>query len=196
MGFGHVGGVGGVAATFVAAQVAGDAPPAQEDLDGARGEADVAALADVVVGNRVEVTVDLKVVVDVHLRGRPEREFVRRRRQGPQRLALDLLEQTEPGAGQFLERLAVELIDQLADGDVELAKREEDPVADDHVIDPGHDHVIDPPLGASILTSTRRFGARESRCNCSTSSTWSSTQAATSTRSSASSTGAGSASSA
>src|SRR5258707_3984874 len=76
VGVGHVGGVGAMASALVAANVAGDPAAAAEDLDRGRAEADVANLADELVGDRVVVAGDLPGGGKVCLGLRPQPEHV------------------------------------------------------------------------------------------------------------------------
>ena len=65
MGFGHVGGLGGVPAPHVVADMGGHALAAMEQLDRGEGQAGVDVLVDEGVGDRVVMPVQLDVVVDV-----------------------------------------------------------------------------------------------------------------------------------
>src|SRR5258708_26976360 len=101
VGVGHVGGVGGMASALVAANVAGDPAAAAEDLDRGRAEADLANLADELVGDRVVVAVDLQVVVNVDLGLLPDRELVAVRGERSQRRPLQFFEEALTGAWQL-----------------------------------------------------------------------------------------------
>src|SRR3990172_2422306 len=66
VGLGHVLGDGGVVAARVAPAVGGDADPPVEELHRGRGHTGLHLLAEEGVRDRVEVMVELDVVVDVH----------------------------------------------------------------------------------------------------------------------------------
>ena len=63
MGTGHVLGIRAMEPAAIAAQMRGDTLAAMEDLDGARGDADLDLFADQGVRHRIEEAVDLDVVV-------------------------------------------------------------------------------------------------------------------------------------
>src|SRR6516162_3786405 len=63
MGSGHVLGIRAMEPAAIAAQMRGDTLAAMEDLDGARGDADLDLFADQGVRHRIEEAVDLDVVV-------------------------------------------------------------------------------------------------------------------------------------
>ena len=62
-----------------------DTPAAMEDLDGARGDADIDLSANERVRHRVEEVFDLDMIVESDAREAPFRIFVILRRQSPQR---------------------------------------------------------------------------------------------------------------
>ena len=65
MGLGHVLGKGGVAASTMASEVAGDPAVFMKDGDGGGGHADVQFFTPELIGHAVIVTVHLDMVIDV-----------------------------------------------------------------------------------------------------------------------------------
>jgi hypothetical protein len=59
------------------------------------------------IGDAVVVVRDLDVIVDVHAAIRPPRERVERRRQGPERGAIEPLEEIAPGHAELLHRASI-----------------------------------------------------------------------------------------
>jgi hypothetical protein len=81
----HVVGIGAMPTTAVAALMGSDTPAAMEDLDGARGDADIDLSANEGVRHRVEEVFDLDMIVESDAREAPFRIFVILRWQSPQR---------------------------------------------------------------------------------------------------------------
>ena len=102
---------------------------AVEDLHRLRRDARLHLLAQQPERHRVEVLVDLDVVVEVHPAALPVGIFIGRRRQRLQGGPVDLLIERASGGAPAAHRPVVELIDQLADRLVQLGQREEPPVA-------------------------------------------------------------------
>src|SRR5947207_10433987 len=75
----HVRALGGRVMLHVAAHVARHAPPVVKELHRGRRGAEVEPLPPELPRDAVVMLLELDVVVDVHLRARPEREFVRPR---------------------------------------------------------------------------------------------------------------------
>ena len=86
----------GGAAFGLAAEMAGDLPAAVEDIDHLPAQADIDLLADILVGNRVEVPVDRNVVVGVDRVLAPLRALPAPVRQGPHVGEVDALEAAVP----------------------------------------------------------------------------------------------------
>lgn len=138
VGLGHVSRVGGEAGAE-APQVGCHPAVAVKDLDDPRGQPQVHGLAGQAVGHGVVVALgaQLDVVVDVHLRPPPGGELIARRRQRPQRRAVELLEQAGPAPGQALERPGVHPLGEAGDLDVGLGQAPKALVAH-----PGHDPAL------------------------------------------------------
>ena len=128
VGAGHVLG-NGRRLSVVAAPVRRDALVAVEDLDRVGRVADLDLLADQLVRHAVDVVLDRHVIVDVDAASLPLREDVTRGRQGPQRLAVELLVEDAAADAQLLHRPVVELVEQDADRGVERTELEEGLVA-------------------------------------------------------------------
>ena len=94
-------GVRAVPSTHVAALMDPDALAAMEDLDGARGDADVDFLANERVRNRIEEVMDLDVVIEIDPRASPFRELPVLGGELVEDAALDLLEQLAPADAEF-----------------------------------------------------------------------------------------------
>jgi len=90
----------------------GDALAEPEDLDGRCREAHVdgCALVHQCEGDRVIVTVDLDVIVDVDTGDLPLAVREGRGGQGPQRLSFDLLEEPRPAGLIHSHRSGVQLL--------------------------------------------------------------------------------------
>ena len=113
---GHVLGDGGVPAAIEAARVGGEAGTLQEKLDGLGGDPGLELAVNQAVGDRVEVMVDLDVVVDVDLAVLPLDEGTRRQRS--QRRPVVLFEELVSAQTVVAHRPIVELVAQLGDGQV------------------------------------------------------------------------------
>ncbi len=131
---------GGVAPLVRRADVAGDALPAVEALDGAGRQPDVELAADERVRDRVVVPVDHDVVVGGHPDGLPLGEDVGAVGQRAQRRPVELLELRAPRPRELAERPGVEPFEQPGDRRVELGQREERAVAEGGE-DPPLDHL-------------------------------------------------------
>ena len=107
-----------------------DPPTLEKDLDDGGGQSRLDALVDELIGDAVVVVRDLDVVIDVHAAVRPHRELVGRRRQGPERGAIELLEELAPGDAELLHRARIERRQELADRRVQLGEVEEAAVAE------------------------------------------------------------------
>jgi hypothetical protein len=112
-----------------------------EDFHDRGRDADVAPLADELIGHAVPVAVDLDVVVDVDRGGLPDRVLVGLRGQGPQGRPIELGEQAETAPRQLPKRARVEPREPLTDRLVRLRDREERAVAqggEDPALDDQH----------------------------------------------------------
>ena len=110
----HVG-VGRAVATHLGtARMAGHAATSDEDLDRARGDADIGPLADELIGNAVVVALDLEVVVDADLGPLPGRELVWPVRQRLQGRSVDRLEDAASAAFELSEGPVVQPFDRSA----------------------------------------------------------------------------------
>ena len=112
-----------------AADVAGDAGAAVEQLDGPVGDAGLDGLAHQAVGHGVEMPVHLDVVVEPGPAAAPLRVGVGLGRQGQQGRPLDRLEQRPAAGAEMAHGPVVEVGDQLADRAVEFGQGEEPAVA-------------------------------------------------------------------
>jgi hypothetical protein len=101
---GHVLGVRAVLAADIATLVDGDALTAMEYLDRARRDAKLDLGADEGVRNRVEKVVDLDVIIEIDACARPLRELPLLGGQGAEHVALDLLEQLAPAQPEIAHR--------------------------------------------------------------------------------------------
>ena len=125
----HVVGERGRPIRAQAAQMGRHQLAAVEDLHRLGRDARFDLFAEQPERHRVEVLVDLDVVVEVHPAALPVGIFIRRRRQRPQRGPVDLLVERAARGAPAAHRPIVELIDQLTDRLVQFGQREEPPVA-------------------------------------------------------------------
>ena len=159
MGLGHVGGVGGVAAADVAADVGGDALAAVEDLDGRRGQPRIDVLVDERVGDGVVVPVQLDVIVDVD--ARVDLPLAVDERLGGQRPEGGLVEPREelaPAGAVQAHGAGVQVGEQLGDARVEGGEGEEGLVAE-----AGEDPPLDDLHGDFDFGLSRGFAGRAGR---------------------------------
>jgi hypothetical protein len=103
----------------------GDAIVLVEQLDGLVGNAGLDYLAHQPIRHRVEVAVDLDVVVQPRAAAPPFRVGIRLGRQVQQGITFDRLEQSAPGRAEMAHRPLVQIGDQLADRAVQLRQGEE-----------------------------------------------------------------------
>jgi len=113
-----------------AAHVTGHAVAVVEDFDRGVGVAHVQLATDELIGHRVEVLVDLHVVIDAGATRLPVADVVALSRQRKKRRHIEGLESRSSGAVELLERLAVEQIELLADRLIELGQGEEGAVSE------------------------------------------------------------------
>ena len=126
----HVLGHGRVLAGLaVAPDMRGDAVALEKDFNCALGHAHVHLVFDVFVGHGVLHFVHGDVIVECQGSDLPDGKFKRARWQRQQEWLLLLQERTQAAAGSFLEWLAVELIQLLKHGLVQLMQREKLAVA-------------------------------------------------------------------
>ncbi len=135
----HVLADGDVPGALRGAAVAGDTLVIVEDFDDPRGQANLDLPADQAMRHRVEGLVDLDIVVGMHLRRFPFGIFEGGCRKRRKCSAFDLLEDLTPGLVDAAHRPIIEIVEKLADPDVEVGKAEEvlvaqpcqDPALDD-----------------------------------------------------------------
>ena len=121
----HVIGIRAVPAADVATLVDADALTAMEDLDHARGDAHIDLGADQRVRNRIEKVVDLDVIIEIDARAFPFGELPIGRRQGIEGVALDLLEQLAAADAELAHGPLVHALHGERDGGVAFGEREE-----------------------------------------------------------------------
>ena len=136
--FRHVLGNSGVVPAASVAGLTGHALIAVQAFHGVRRHSQVDHLADQRMWHAVEVAGILDVVVDIDPRLLPLGVFVAQHRQRPQRRPIEGLEGRQPRSGQLLERFAVQLHQQAADGRIERRQTEERLLAQ-HGKDPAFD---------------------------------------------------------
>jgi len=102
---------------------------AMEDFHRLGGAACFNLFAQQAERHRIEMLLDLDVIVKVHPAALPGGIFIRCRRQRPKCRPVDLLEQRASGGAPAAHRPIVEIINQRADRLVQLGQREEPPVA-------------------------------------------------------------------
>ena len=125
VGTGHVVGVRAVLAAHVAALMDADALTAMEDLDGARGDPHVDLGANERVRDRIEEVMDLDVIVEIDAGAPPFRELPIVGGQVVESAALDLLEQLAPAQAEIAHRALVHALHDQRDGLVAFGEREE-----------------------------------------------------------------------
>ena len=124
----HVIGHGGVPVITAGAQMRGDPLAFQKDLDGARRQPDLDLATGEAVGNAVEVSLDLDVVIDAD--PPPLGKRIGLVWQALEVWPIEFLEQRAAGDAQTTDRpLLVELPQQLADRRVEIGQRKEAAIA-------------------------------------------------------------------
>ena len=129
MGTGHVLGDGRVSVAHGRERVAGNALALVEDLDRRAGDARLDDLADQLRGHRVEVIVDLDVIVRRDARPLPFGVSVGLVRQRLQGRPLQRLQQLGAALADAPHDLGVDRRDAVADRSVQLGQREERPIA-------------------------------------------------------------------
>ena len=102
------------------ARVAGDAGAAVEHFDGGLGDPHLDDMADQAGRHRVEPTRDFDVVSGRHPGATPFGVLVGRSRQRHQDWPIDCIEELAAAGAELAHQARIELIDQGADGDVEL----------------------------------------------------------------------------
>ena len=127
MGLRPVAGLGREAALAMAPRMRGHAFAGVQDLNGRARDPHVHLLAHQRVGHAVVVPQDINVVVNVHARLLPAREFVALLRQRQKRWPIQRLEERAPAPLQLLEGAIVQLIEERADLLVQLGQAEEGP---------------------------------------------------------------------
>ena len=135
---GHVLGHRAVAAAKRAAHMAGDPLAEVEDLDGGGGEAGLERPSGEVMGDAVEVPVDLDMVVEAGAAAPPLGILVGLGRQGQERGPLDLLEQVAPADADLAHGAPVQLGQERSDRAGQLDQGEEAAVAE-----PGQNPTLD-----------------------------------------------------
>jgi hypothetical protein len=119
--------------------VRGHAAGFEKHLDDPRGDPGLHRGVDQGVGDAVVVVLDLDMVIDVDGAILPGRELVATRREGPERRAVQALEEIPARDPEVAQRPVVELLEQLPDGGVQLGQVEEAPVPQGGQ-DPALDH--------------------------------------------------------
>ncbi len=125
MGTRHMLGIRAVLAARVAALVGGHPLAAMEDLDHARGGANLDLGADQRMRNRVEEVVDLDVIVEVDARASPLGELPVVGGQRNEGVALDPVEQFAAAQAQLAHRPLVHALHGQRDRRVAFGEREE-----------------------------------------------------------------------
>ncbi len=108
--------------------MAGDALAAVEDLDRSIGHPGPELLSQQAMWHRVVMLVDLDVVIETGAAFLPCGVGIGLDGQGRERRALEILEQLATAGTEMARGAAVELLEEIADGDVGLGQREEPPV--------------------------------------------------------------------
>lgn len=122
---GHMVLCGRVLSPLRTARMSGDAAVLEQDLDHARGEADIDLPSDELIGDAVVVAVDLDVVVDIDRCLLPFRVFIGMERQRLQGGLVDRFKEDSAGRVQLLELAVIELGELLRDCFVQLREAEE-----------------------------------------------------------------------
>jgi hypothetical protein len=109
--------------------MAGDTLVIVEDLDRPAGEPHIDTATDQPVRYRVEGLIDFDVIIGMDLCGFPFGVFERHIRQRRQCRPFDLLEQTPAGLAELTHRPVVQVLQQNADGGIQIGETEESPMA-------------------------------------------------------------------
>lgn len=125
----HVLGDRGMAALHARACVAGDAGAAMEHLDAGFGGPHLDNLADHAGWHRVEVSLNFNMVIRCHTGTTPFGVLIGLGRQRHQGRTIDGVEELAAAGTELAHQAGVEFVDQDADRNVQLAEREEAPVA-------------------------------------------------------------------
>jgi hypothetical protein len=128
---GPVGGGGGVPAFECGSWVGDDALAFEEDFHCGGCEFGVDEFPDELVGHAVGVRIDVDVVIDCHFGPFPFGKFVGASRQGEGGGAIHLVEELSTGGLNFPKRPVVDLIEELADGDVHVGEGIKEAVTED-----------------------------------------------------------------
>jgi len=121
----HMRGIRGGLPATVPAAMRGDAPSFEEHLDDGRGEPDLDALVQELVGDAVVVVRDGDVVVDVDARVAPLGELIAGSRERAQQRAVELLEEGAARDAELAHQARVQRGKQVPDGRVQLSDAEE-----------------------------------------------------------------------
>ena len=121
MGLGHMLRQRGEPSFLVRVDMGSHPAASEEGFHGVLGEPDIELLFDQCIGHRVVMAIDLDVIVDVDPGLFPVGIDLGLNRERLQRRFIQALEAGTPAAGQFLERVRIELFQQFPDGPVELA---------------------------------------------------------------------------
>ena len=139
---GHMLGHGGVAAVAAAAHVCRDPLAFVEQLDRARCDPRLDLVPGKAVRHRVEVPLDLDVIIEAGAPHPPFGEDVGLGRQGPQGWPFDGLEQLPPGLPEGAQDTSlVQVVEHVADGGVQFRQAVEDPMpqpAEEPALDDEH----------------------------------------------------------
>jgi len=128
---GSVGGGGGVPAFECGSWVGGDALAFEENFHRGGCEFGVDGFPDKAVGDAVGVGIHFDVVIDRHFGPFPFGKFVGTSRQGEGGGAIHLLEELAAGGLNFPKRPVIDLIEELADGDVHIGEGIKETVTED-----------------------------------------------------------------
>lgn len=158
---GHVLGNRGVPALAAAAHMRRNALALEEDLDGARGEVDLDLLAGKAIRHRVEMPVDIDVVVHGNASATSFRKHVRFGRQRLELWSIDFLEQSPAGRPEPTDHAhLVEIVQHLADRLVQLRQAAEGPLAQSTEQPTLDDQYR--PLDFGLVAGTARTGRQQS----------------------------------
>jgi hypothetical protein len=114
-----------VPSTHAAAHMHGDMIALVEQLDGVRGDARLDLLAQQPMRRRVVMPLDVDVVIERHAADAPFGIHERLRWQRRQRRLVELLEQLATADAELAHRPGVEVVDQRRDRRIERGQREE-----------------------------------------------------------------------